>query len=322
MTETVHLPALGEEVFPGQQIGPAVAPADKQWYVIVTLDRWTRLIRDLIIPGDGESLSTNPLHKGLPQPNEMMLFWGPTSGGNRPARGEYLPYPPLVGDRPPSSVDPINQYARGPTWRNILSGFAHDIMAFNPRSNHLRDAGTHETGHQPPDDAATTLKNKVTYQLGRAVIGVAFHRISQWMEFDAYQLAVAPGTVPDSRNWKIWETGTIPVAEDEIPIPNMGDMMAMLCGDDVKEVAGFCVGAWVYLLNERVDGSSYNSNLNSGGEIRLPDPSWDTWRPNAYLHRVTGTRSERSDQWDEIMGWYRDAHDHYLESVAPSVEHN
>ena len=172
-----------------------------------------------------------------------------------------------------------------------------------------------------PNDAASVLKNKVTYQLGRAVIGVAFHRVSQWMELDAERLAQYPATVSDGQNWKIWQDGTIPVAENEIQIPNMGDMMAMICGDAVKEVAGLCVGAWVYLLNERIDGSSYNSNLNSGGEIRLPDPVWDLWRPNRYLHRVTGTRSERSDQWDKIMGWFRDAHDHYLESVSPAIDH-
>ena len=114
------------------------------------------------------------------------------------------------------------------------------------------------------------------------------HRVEQWLEFNAQRLAQYPGAVPDAENWKIWQDGTIPVAEDEIPIPNMGDMMAYICGDEVKEVEGLCVGAWVYLLNERIDASTYDSNMNSGGEI---------------------------------MGWFRDAHDHYLASVSPSVEH-
>ena len=231
------------------------------------------------------------------------------------------PYPPLDGIAIPSSPVPVNQFAHGPTWRNILSRFAHDVMAFNPSSNHLRDVGTHDTGHLPPTDAAAQLKNKSTYQLGRAAIGVAFHRIEKWMTFDAERLALYPTAVPDAENWKIWQDGEIPVAEDEIPIPNMGDMMAMICGDEVKEVAGLCVGAWVYLLNERIDASSYDSNMNRGGEIRLPNPAFHPWSPNRYLHRVTGSRSQKADQWAEIMEWFREAHDHYLASVAPSIEH-
>ena len=194
-------------------------------------------------------------------------------------------------------------------------------MAFNPQSNHLRDAGTHDSGHLPPTDAAAALKNKATYQLGRAIVGVAFHRVSEWMKMDAEKLALDPSAVPDIENWQIWQDGAIPVAEDEIPIPNMGDMMAALCGDEVKEVAGLCVGAWVYQLNARIGESSYNTNMNFGGEIRLPDTARHTWYPHLYLHKVEGTGSQRSDQWDEIMGWFRAAHDHYLGSVAPAIEH-
>ena len=235
--------------------------------------------------------------------------------------GEYLPYPPFDGIPIASSPDPVNQFAIGPKWQNVLSRFAHDVIAFNPAASHLRDVGTHTTGHLPPSDAAAALKNKATFQLSRAVIGVAFHRVEKWLSFDAEMLARYPTTVPDSQNWLIWQDGTIPVAEDEIPIPNMNEMMAMLCGDEVKELAGMCVGAWVYTLSDRIDASSYDSNMNSGGEIRLPNPVWDLWRPDRYLHRVTGSRSEKSDQWAEIMGWFRDAHDHYLASVAPASEH-
>ena len=89
----------------------------------------------------------------------------------------------------------------------------------------------------------------------------------------------------------------------------------------MKEIAGMCVGAWVYTLNDRIDASTYDSILNSTGEIRLPNPVWDLWRPWKFLHRVTGTRSQRLDRWAEIMGWFREAHDHYLASVAPAVEH-
>ena len=250
-----------------------------------------------------------------------MLYWGDAMRHPLPKRGEYLPYPPLDGIRIPSSIEPVNQFAVGYKWRDILSRFAHDVLAFNPASNHLRDAGTHETGHLPPTDAAAQLKNKATYQLGRAVVGVAFNRVEKWLTFDAQRLAQYPAAVPDAENWKVWQDGTIPVAEDEIQVPNIGDMMAMICGDEVKEVGGLCVGAWVYLLNERIDASSYDSNMNRGGEIRLPDPAFRPWSPTRYLHRVTGTRSQKIDQWAEIMGWFRGAHDHYLTSVAPSVEH-
>ena len=295
-------------------------------HLLVQVDKLARKIRDFVSKSPGSTLQ----QRQLPPDGYVWLYWGPshdengmeiTNDATTIIRGDYLPYPPANGVSVNSSPDVVNQFAAGPKWRDILSRFAHDVMAFNPNSNHLRDAGTHTTGHLPPTDAAAQLKNKVTYQLARAVVGVAFHRVSKWMELDAERLAQYPLTVSDGQNWKVWLDGTIPVAEDEIQIPNMGDMMAMICGDAVKEVAGLCVGAWVYLLNERIDGSSYNSNLNSGGEIRLPDPIWDLWRPNRYLHRVTGTRTERSDQWDKIMGWFRDAHDHYLETVAPGIEH-
>ena len=289
-----------------------------------------KITREVLEIGAVESDSSLSTHSRWEAPSgQAWLYWGHGYDANgdwrvgysSPGWGQYLPYPPADGFPISGSVEPVNQFAIGPTWKNILSRFAHDVMAFNPNSNHLRDAGTHTTGHLPPNDAASALKNKVTYQLGRAVVGVAFHRVSQWMELDAERLAQYPATVSDGQNWLIWQDGVIPVGVNEIQIPNMGDMMAMICGDAVKEVAGLCVGAWVYLLNERIDGSSYNSNLNSGGEIRFPDPVWDQWRPNRYLHSVTGTRTERSDQWDEIMGWFRDAHDHYLVNVAPAIEH-
>ena len=92
------------------------------------------------------------------------------------------------------------------------------------------------------------------------------------MELDAERLAQYPATVSDGQNWKVWQDGTIPVAQGEIQIPNMGDMMAMICGDAVKEVAGLCVGAWVYLLNERIDASSYDSNMNSRRGDQVPQP--------------------------------------------------
>ena len=320
----IILPTLGEEVFPGQTIGQfdTTGATEKTFYIVVTIHRESRLIRELLAPGDGDTISANPTYKKLPGPHEMMVFWGPDSRVGSPVRGHYLPYPSANGERVPTIPDPVNQFAVGYKWRNILSRFAHDIMSFNPSSNHLRSEGTHTTGHLPPTDAAAMLKNKATYQLGRAVVGVAFHRVEHWLSFDAQRLAQYPATVPDSENWKIWQDGIIPVAEDEIQIPNISDMMAMLCGDAVKEIAGLCTGAWMYLLNERIEASSYDSNMNSGGEIRLPDPAWDLWRPNVYLHRVTGTRSERQDQWGEIMGWFTNAHDHYLASVAPSIEHN
>ena len=325
MTTTQPRPALGSEVSIGQVMVPI--PGDsRRGHYIVLVDETTRKIMDRVALTATDVLYA-PRH--VPPSGQKWLYWGANwdeNGDHIPGFdttdiGHYLPYPPADGIPINSLPEPVNQFAVGPKWLDILSRFAHDVMDFNPNSNHLRDAGTHATGHLPPSDAATTLKNKVTYQLGRAVVGVAFHRVSQWMELDAEMLAQYPATVSDGQNWKIWQDGIIPVTEDDVPIPNMGDMMAMICGDAVKEVAGLCVGAWVYLLNERIDGSSYNSNLNSGGEIRLPDPVWDQWRPNRYLHRVTGTRSERSDQWDDIMGWFRDAHDHYLSSVAPAIEH-
>ena len=317
---TTPNPALGEEVFPNQDLGVTDRHPDGGFKICV-VDEHTRMINDIISPPSGSGMPDEEYSRNA-EPGEKMLFWGVSVlGGARIQHGEYLPYPPLDGVRIPTSPDPVNQFAVGLKWRDTLSRFAQDVMAFNPKSNHLRDSGTYDTGHLPPTDAAAMLKNKATYQLGRAVVGVAFHRVEKWLSFDAQRLAQYPAAVPDSENWKIWQDGVIPVAEDEIPIPNMGDMMAYICGNKVKEIEGLCVGAWVYLLNERIDASSYDSNMNGGGEIRLPDPAFRPWRPTRYLHRVIGTRSQKSDQWAEIMGWFKDAHDHYLESASPTVEH-
>ena len=331
MTATTTNPPLGSEVVAGQQLGtvpgdPGQGLQNRRNHRVMLVDSVTRLVVDKAGPRSGVTMAAS----AVAPPGQLYVYWGSgwqPNGDTWPhdlhvTRGEYLPYPPADGIPIASSPEPVNQFAVGPKWRNVLSRFAHDVMAFNPQSNHLRDPGTHTTGHLPPTDAASDLKNKATYQLGRAVTGIAFHRVEQWMEFDAQRLAQYPAAVPDAENWLIWQDGTIPVAEDEIPIPNMSTMMAAICGDAVKEIAGLCVGAWVYLLNERIDASTYDSNMNSGGEIRLPDPAWDLWRPQLYLHRVTGTRSERSDQWAEIMGWFAAAHDHYLNSVAPSVDHS
>ena len=317
---TTPNPALGDEVFPGQDVGVTDTHPDGGFTVAV-VDEYSRLVNDIISPQSGDGMPGEGYSRNA-EPGEKMLFWGVSVvDGAHPQRGEYLPYPPLNGVRIPTSPDPVNQFAVGLKWRDTLSRFAHDVMAFNPKSNHLRDSGTYDTGHLPPTDAAAMLKNKATYQLGRAAVGVAFHRVDKWLSFDAQRLAQYPAAVPDAENWKIWQDGVIPVAEDEIPIPNMADMMAMICGNEVKTIQGLCVGAWVYLLNERISASDYDTNMNSGGEIRLPDPTWDQWRPHTYLHRVTGTRSERLDQWAEIMGWFTDAHNHYLESASPTVEH-
>ena len=321
----VHTPAVGDEVVPGQSLGaiPGDIPSDistAKWHKVAIIDVETRRIVRQASTRSHHPLATNPPH--IAQPGEKMIYWGVASLDSPIWGGHYLPYAPLDGVAIPSSPDPVNALPDGRTWRNLLSRFAHDLMSFNPQSNHLRDAGTHTTGHLPPTDAAAQLKNKATYQLGRAVIGVAFHRVGRWMTLDAQRLAQYPASVPDAENWKIWRDGTIPVALTEIPIPNMGDMMAALCGDEIKHEAGLCVGAWVYLLNERIDASSYDANMNSGGEIRLPDPAWDLWRPRLFLHRVTGTRSEKADQWSDIMGWFTAAHDHYLTSVAPTTVHS
>ena len=235
-------------------------------------------------------------------------------------RGLYLPYP-VGGIAVPGQIEPVNQYGISHKWLTVLSRFAHDLVEFNPSANHLRRAGTHLTGHAPPEDAAAQLANQVTYQLGRAVIGVAWHRIQHWLTLDAEQLAFHPELVPDIDNWQIWQSGTIPDEPDEIPIPNLDTMMSRLCGDAVTEVKGMCVGAWVYQLNAHIGSSSYNTNMNAGGEIRLPDTTRNTWYPQLFLHSIAGTGSERSDQWDEVMSWYREAHDHYLENIAPGIEH-
>ena len=321
-TTTTPNPPIGSEVIDGQDLGtlehtpvPGVAPPI---HMVPIIEVTTRTVVNVIYAPTGELVY---FHSRAPSPGEMAVYWG-LSGPTRARIGEYLPYPSHTGIPGHSQTEPVNQLINGTKWLNVISRFAHDLMAFNPASNHLRTEGTHTTGHIPPTDAATQLKNKATYQLGRAVVGVAFERITKWMTFDPERLAMYPAAVPDKENWLLWLNGVIPATENEIPIPNIEDMMAMICGDDVKSVAGLCVGAWVYLLNERIDASSYNSNMNSGGEIRLPDPVWDLWRPDRYLHSVTGTRSERSDQWDEIMGWFRDAHDHYLTSVSPAIDHN
>ena len=312
--------SVGDEFQPGAHVG--YLPPEGRAFGVLIIDRITRkIVKGFGGYNDGH-LRVSAADIAKYGPDYAFIFWGSYSGSVTPVLlDEYLPYAPLDGIPIRSSPEPVNQFAIGLKWKNILSRFAHDVMAFNPSSNHLRDNSTHKTGHLPPTDAAAMLKNKATYQLGRAVVGVAFQRVEKWLGFDAQKLAQYPELVPDKENWKLWLEGTIPVAEDEIPIPNMGDMMAMICGDAVKEIAGLCVGAWVYLLNERINASDYDTNMNSGGEIRLPDATWDQWRPHTYLHRVTGSRSEKLDQWSEIMGWFTDAHDHYLESVSPVVEH-
>ena len=329
MTTPQPRPVLGSVVAMDQVMVPIPSlDGGRRGHLLVMVDEFTRQIRDKVGMLVGDTLYP-PLH--ATPPSHVWLYWGSSydengifipNAADSVIRGDYLPYPPADGISINSSPEPVNQLAIGPKWRDILSRFAHDVMAFNPNSNHLRDGSTHASGHLPPTDAAAMLKNKATYQLGRAVVGVAFHRVSQWMELDAERLAQYPATISDGQNWLIWQDGEIPVAEGEIPHPNMSDMMAMICGDQVKEVAGLCVGAWVYLLNERIAASDYDTNMNNGGEIRLPQAEWDTWRPYKYLHRVNGSRSERLDQWAEIMGWFRDAHDHYLASVAPAIEHS
>ena len=323
--ETTPTPTVGDEVVPGQRLGviPGDDPTDittAQHHKVAIIDIETRRIRYQTGRRSNNALFSHAPH--VAEAGEKMIYWGVTGAqDSRLYNGHYLPYAPLNGVPIPSSLEPVNPLPYGRKWRNILSRFAHDVMTFNPKSNHLRDTETHQTGHLPPTDAATQLKNKATYQLSRAVVGIAFYRVEKWMTFDAQRLAKFPSAVPDNENWKIWLEGAIPATENEIPIPNMGDMMAALCGDDVKSVYGLCVGAWVYLLNGRIDASSYDSNMNNGGEIRLPDPIWDSWRPHMFLHRVTGTRSEKLDQWSDIMGWFTDAHNHYLTSIAPTVQH-
>ena len=324
MTQPATPPPLGTIVVQGQLLG--FLPGDdgtglpSAHHLVAYMDPLSRRIRGQEVPRSGKGVPDRKLFD--PRAGEVLVYWGQASRLNIIRSGEYLPYPPLDGISIPSSPEPVNPYGVGPKWQDILSRFAHDVMAFNPASNHLRDVSTHASGHLPPTDAAAMLKNKATYQLGRAVVGVAFHRIEKWMTLNALQLAQYPQTVTDSQNWKVWLEGEIPVNEGEIPFPNMGDMMAMICGDEVKDVAGLCVGAWVYLLNERIDASTYDSNMNSGGEIRLPNSEWDIWRPYKYLHRVNGTPSERSDEWAEIMGWFTQAHNHYLTSVAPAINHS
>ena len=314
-------PAIGEEVFFGQDLGeiagdPGHGISGRSHHMVILLDveergiagRWT-FTPETLLP------SYRPVG-----PGQKLIYWGKSSA-QQPLRGIYLPYPPLDGSQVDSLSTPVNPIPYVRQWRDVLSRFAHDVMEFNPRSNHLRDEGTHTTGHLPPTDAAADLKNKTTYQLSRAVIGVALQRIEKFATLDAEKLAYYPETVPDAENWKLWLEGVIPAVGNDIPIPNMKDMMAYICGEKIREIKGICVGAWVYLLNDRIDASSYNSNMNTGGEIRLPEPSADVWRPSRFLHNVTGSRTQRSDQWDEIMASFRKAHDHYLTSVAPSTEH-
>ena len=317
------IPSLGEIVQIGQSLG--TLPGDDgtitggKDHQLARIEVASRRIVDSTVIGGNGSL-TDAVRNYTP-PDQAWIYWGETLHGINVRYGRYLPYPPLNGVPIPTLEEPVNPYGIGPKWLNILSRFAHDLLEFNPHSNHLRDTGTHQTGHSPPNDAATQLANKVTYQLGRAVVGVAYNRVKGWMRMDAEKLALNPSLVSDIDNWEIWRDGRIPNHPNEIPIPNLNSMMQMICGDAVTEVAGLCVGAWVYQLNTRIASSSYNTNLNSSGEIRLPDTSSTTWYPNLFLHRVTGTNSQQSDQWDEIMSWFREAHDHYLENVAPAIEH-
>ena len=319
----VDNPPIGATVVNDQPLGlvegdPGQGAVGRQHNYVITIDSHSRRVRGVMLLPSGAPVP--PVERARVAPGRHMVFWGKAMESSTVSSG-YLPYPPINGLAIQSTTDPVNPWGIGPKWRDILSRFAHDLMAFNPASNHLRDSDTYATGHLPPTDAASALKNKATYQLGRAVVGVADHRIEQWMGLDAQRLAQYPASVPDADNWRIWQEGEIPADEGEIPIPNMNDMMSMLCGDEVKEVAGLCIGAWVYRLNDRIDASSFDSNMNSGGEIRLPDPAFHPWRPSRYLHRVTGSRSQKADQWAEIMQWFTAAHDHYLTSVVPPIEH-
>ena len=320
-------PPLGSVTFDGQDLGLAPEITEgphaglQPLHRLVIIDPVTRVIAGYkTCPSGAHPWAALGVRL---EPEQVLVYWGfRWTLNSYTSSGEYLPYPPHDGIPIHSTVEPVNQIPNGTKWRNILSKFAHDIIRFNPAASHLRAPETHATGHETPNDATAALQNKVTYQLGRAAIGTAFHRVGRWMALDAERLGIAPpGTVPDAESWKVWLDGSIPVAEDEIPIPSIADMMALLCGDSVREVGGLCVGDWVYRLNDLIDASSYDSNMNRGGEIRLPDPAFRPWRPTRYLHRVRGSPSQKADQWAEIMEWFREAHDHYLASVAPSIEH-
>ena len=286
MSNGVGNPPFGATIDFGQPLGtldgdPGFGLTDRKHNLVVAINPKSRKIANTASMLSGAPAPSADRFPVLP--GSILIYWGKSSASAIVRGGQYLPYAPLDGVTIPSSVLPVNPWGYAPKWQDILSRFAHDVMTFNPESGHLRDAGTFATGHLATTDAAAALKNKVTYQLGRAVIGVAYQRLEHWKVLDAEAATLHPETVDPIDDWKVWLDGAIPAAESEIPIPNMGDMMAMICGDEVREVKGLCVGAWVYQLNTRIGESSYNTNMNFGGEIRLPDTTRNTWYPHRYL---------------------------------------
>ena len=129
MSTTTQAPALGTIVEPGESLG-IFPPEGTVDFGIIVVNQKTREIFDLWGNPTDHVHVFSPDRRG---PGQVLIYWSTFASSVTPVRrGEYLPYPPLDGIPIRSVPDPVNQFAIGPKWKNILSRFAHDVMAFNP----------------------------------------------------------------------------------------------------------------------------------------------------------------------------------------------
>ena len=140
MTTPQPRPALGSEFSMTQVTVPI--PGDgsvSRKHRIILVENLTRNIKNKALLLPGNTLSST---RHIAPPGCVWLYWGSDydeNGDQIPNpltvidRGHYLPYPPADGVPINSSLDPVNQHVIGPKWKDILSRFAHDVMAFNPQ---------------------------------------------------------------------------------------------------------------------------------------------------------------------------------------------
>ena len=198
------------------------------------------------------------------------------------------------------SPDPVNQWPKGQEWLTATARFAHQLTTDYRDDFHLlRQQGTHTLGpgsvHAHTEESTMRARNVLWW--GRGMVGLAFRDLTAWMALESHITAATP----DDQNWKLRQ-------------PAVDRVMAGIC-------AACGSGTWVRQFAIRHDPLAFRSTLNNG-QLCTPNMasvSASGWPPQDIL--LWMDRNNRTEQWDDLIGWYAKAVDYFDDHVGDEHEH-
>ena len=216
--------------------------------------------------------------------------------------GQYLPYPPAMGNGGGTQVDPVNQIPYMQEWEAHTCRMAHDVNQFNLDAGEHRLSSSWAVVPGGAHSAETQIRNQNALQVFRAIIGDTLRRLDRWNALDR------EGGSTFTTDWLQQLPGIRNIVENKL-------CAACEHPYSIREFARLHdYSAWRTILDHRrvLDEGTGSAIMRVPTIVRDTEP----WQPHATENLVFFGGTDLDAGWRLAIEWFDEAVHRYDRKYA------